>query len=137
MLDRILDLLTRIPTIMAQSRMRTRGFLDLQHMPKTDQGRETLSNSPDGLVRLAHKLAKSLTKTSSKVRKPLTYDEVINDPVHGNRWRKAIDEKLWNLDSYQTWAYTSLPVRQKVISCKWSFKVKYHLDGSIERYKGR
>ena len=30
-----------------------------------------------------------------------------------------------------------LPAKQKASSSKWVFKVNYHLDSSIERYKGR
>ena len=76
-----------------------------------------------------------MTETSSKVREPKTYDEAINDPIHGNRWREAIDEELGNLDIHQTWCYTTLPQNRKAIGCKWVFKVKYDPDGSIERYK--
>lgn len=106
MSEGILELSTRVSIIVAQSRMRTRGFLDSQHTPRTNRDGGTPDKSSNGLVRLAHKLAKSLTETSSKVRELLTYDEAINDPVHKNKWRKAIDEEFSNLDSYQTWAYT-------------------------------
>ena len=110
----------------------------LAHKPRTDQGRTSGKNPPtEGLVRPAQEFAKSVTETSSKVREPKTYDEVINDPIHGNRWREAVDEELWNLDTYQTWCYTLIPNNRKAIGCKWVFKVKYNLDGSIERYKVR
>ena len=105
--------------------------------PRTDLG-ETLGKNPtDGLVKLVQELTKSVTETSSKVREPKIYDEAINNPVYRNRWRETIDKELWNLDSHQTWIYTLLPVGQKTIGCKWVFKVKYHPDGSIERYKAR
>ena len=116
--------------------MKTRGFLDPQHKPKIDQGGGTSGKSLDGLVRPMHKLAKSLTEINNKVYKPLTYDETINDIVYGNKWREAINEEFWNLDSYQTWAYIFLSIERKAIGCNWVFKVKYYLDGSIQRYKG-
>ena len=103
--------------------------------PRIDLGGISGKNPADGLVRFAQELAKSVTETNSKMREPKTYDEAINNPVHRNRWREAIDEEFWNLNSYQTWNYTFLPARQKAISCKWVFKFKYHPDGSIERYK--
>ena len=71
------------------------------------------------------------------MQEPKTYDETINDPIHRNRWRKVVDEKLWNLDIYQTWYYIPLLNNQKAIDYNWVFKVKYNLDGSIERYKAR
>lgn len=52
-------------------------------------------------VILMCKLAKSIIKTSSKVHKPKTYNEVINNPIHGNRWYKAIHKNLENLNFYQ------------------------------------
>ena len=33
------------------------------------------------------------------------------------------------------WHVIDLPSGQKPINCKWIYKVKYHSDGSIERYK--
>ena len=104
---------------------------------RTDLGGTSSKNPANGLVRPAQELTKSMTETNSKVQEPKTYDEAINNPIHENRWREAIDEELWNLNSYQTWNYTFLPSSQKMISCKWVFKVKYHPDGSIERYKTR
>ena len=66
------------------------------HNPKsrTNLGEISGKNPADGLVRPVRELAKSVTETNSKVQEPKTYDETINDPVHGNRWRKAIDEEL-------------------------------------------
>lgn len=48
----------------------------------------------DGIVRLVYKFAKSVTETSHKVREPKTYDEAINDPIYGNRWREGINKEL-------------------------------------------
>lgn len=52
-------------------------------------------------IRLICKLAKFLTETSSKVYKPKTYDEVINNLIYRNKWYKTIDEELWKLNLYQ------------------------------------
>ena len=32
---------------------------------------------------------------------------------------------------------TSLPTHKKPIGCKWIYKIKHKVDGSIERYKAR
>lgn len=54
--------------------------------PKTDLGGTLDKNRlGDGLVRPVREFAKSVTETSSKVQEPKTYDETINDPIHGNR----------------------------------------------------
>ena len=61
--------------------------IHLPHNPKsgTDLGGTSGKNPADGLVGPTRELAKSVTKTSSKVQEPKTYDEAINDPIHGNR----------------------------------------------------
>lgn len=126
-----------VQAIVQTKRMR----IDLSHdpKPKTDLG-GTSGKNPlgDGLVNPAREFAKSVTKTSSKVREPKTYDEAINDLIHGNKWREAVGEELWNLDIHQTWCYTTLlPQDQKTIGCKQVFRVKYNSDSSIKRYKAR
>lgn len=74
--------------------MRTKDFPNLHYVPRTDQDGGITSKSPNRLVKPVYQFAKSLTETSSKVHKLLTYNEMINNLVYGNRWRKAIDKKL-------------------------------------------
>lgn len=33
-------------------------------------------------IKLIHKLAKSMTKTSSKIHKPIIYDKIIHDLIY-------------------------------------------------------
>lgn len=61
---------------------------------------------------------KLVTEINSKIQKPKTYNKIISNPIYGNNWKKTIDEELWNLDFYQTWTYTFLPVEQKPIGSK-------------------
>ena len=72
----------------------------------------------DKLGKPMQELAKSITKTSSKMREFKTYDEIINNQINKNRWQEAIDEELWNLDSYQIWNYTTLSPGRQLIGCK-------------------
>ena len=44
--------------------------------------------------------AMSITECSSKIRKPTSYNEAINDAIHGRRWREAIEEELQNLENH-------------------------------------
>ena len=41
------------------------------------------------------------------------------------------------LENDKTWEVVSLPQGQKVIGCRWVYKVRYRTDGHIERYKAR
>ena len=41
------------------------------------------------------------------------------------------------LEANHTWTLTDLPPHKTAIGCKWVYKIKHKLDGSIERYKAR
>lgn len=79
--------------------------------------------------------AMSMTESSSKIHEPQSYDEAVNDPIHGRRWREAIEDELQNLENHQTWEYDKLPPNRKAVGSKWVFKVKYQPDGSVARFK--
>lgn len=71
---------------------------------KTDLSRISGENPlRDKLVKSVYKFIKLISETNSRMREPRTYNEVINNLIHKNNWRDAIDEELWNLDFYQTW----------------------------------
>lgn len=81
--------------------------------------------------------AMSMAESTNKIYEPNTYDEAISDPIHGRRWRKVIEEELQNLEDHHTWEYEQLSHDRKAIKSKWVFKVKYHPDGSVARFKAR
>ena len=41
------------------------------------------------------------------------------------------------LESTHTWDVVTLPSGKVPIGCKWIYRIKYNLDGSVERYKVR
>lgn len=48
-----------------------------------------------------------------------------------------MNSKIQALGDNHTWSMVPPPPGQSPISCKWVFKIKYHVDGTIESYKGR
>ena len=69
-----------------QTRIRAKGAhnLLLIQRPRTDLGGTTSENPSYGLVKPRQKLAKSVPKTSSKMRESNTYNEAINNPINRN-----------------------------------------------------
>jgi len=59
--------------------------------------------------------------------------EAAKDPF----WRDTMKEEIRALEENETWTLETLPSGKKPISCKWVYRVKYSLDGSIQRYKAR
>ena len=82
-------------------------------------------------------VAMSMTETSSKIHKPKSYDKAINNSIHDRWWREVIEKELQNLKNHQTWEYNELPLGQKGIGSKLVFKVKYHPNGSVARFKAQ
>ncbi|CAL8992943.1 unnamed protein product [Prunus brigantina] len=69
----------------------------------------------------------------SKIIEPTTYAQASTDPL----WCDAMAKELQALEQNHTWSLTSLPAGKHPIGCKWVYKVKYHSNGSVERYKAR
>ena len=60
---------------------------------------------------------------------PKTYGEAIKSKqaVH---WKKVMDKETKSLYDNETWSLVSIPTNQKVIECKWIYKVKEGLTNS-------
>ena len=67
---------------------------------------------------------------------PSCYQEAIDD-TDSEKWKKAMKEEMDSLAKNNTWDVVELPEGRSVVGCKWVFKLKRKVDGSIERYKAR
>ncbi|MCH85977.1 retrovirus-related pol polyprotein from transposon TNT 1-94, partial [Trifolium medium] len=76
---------------------------------------------------------KNLCCSISSNIEPKTYNQASKLDC----WRKAMDIELQDLADNQTWIVVELPSGKVPIGCKWVYKIKYHANGSIERYKAR
>jgi hypothetical protein len=52
-------------------------------------------------------------------------------------WRLAMDEEMDALRNNDTWDLVPVFDGKKPIGCKWVFKKKIGLDGSVEKHKTR
>lgn len=76
---------------------------------------------------------KSFLSNLSTHREPTSYHEAVVDP----RWLSAMELELQALSSNNTWEIVDLPPGKVPIGNKWDYKIKYHPDGSVDRYKAR
>lgn len=67
------------------------------------------------------------------ISEPNTYDEAICN----KHWSDVIQYELTALMQTCTWNLVTSPQHKKYIACRWVFKLKLHVDGSVERYKAR
>lgn len=87
-----------------------------------------------------------VTRTRDNTRKPRTYpnhvafvvsteseprsfSEAQTDP----HWQEAMQLEIDALKKNDTWSLVPPPPNQKVIGCKWVYKIKRKADGTIER----
>lgn len=66
-------------------------------------------------------------------REPIHFTDAVQDV----QWRKATTLEIQTLENNGTWDLITLPPGQKALGCKWIYKIKYHSNGSLERFKAR
>ena len=67
---------------------------------------------------------------------PLNYDEAINGS-DSRKWREAMDSEIQSMYTNRVWNLVNIPEGKTPIGCKWIFKKKIGVDGSVETYKAR
>ena len=65
------------------------------------------------------------------VHEPETFSEAAKDL----RWIEAMNKEIQALCKNETWDLVPTSPRKKAIGCRWIYEVKYHADGSVNRYK--
>ncbi|KAJ1695555.1 hypothetical protein LUZ63_012253 [Rhynchospora breviuscula] len=71
--------------------------------------------------------------TASTVLEPTCFSQANQHP----EWRSAMAKEIDALALNQTWTLVPPPTDQRVVGCKWVYKLKRHSDGTIERHKAR
>nr|GFA40559.1 retrovirus-related Pol polyprotein from transposon TNT 1-94 [Tanacetum cinerariifolium] len=68
---------------------------------------------------------------------PLTYQESVSCE-DSSKWKAAMEEEMDSLRKNKTWELVDHPAGQKLMSCKWLFKIKEMIEGVQKpRYKAR
>lgn len=64
---------------------------------------------------------------------PKSVAQALQDPL----WRKAMEDELRSQHELGTWSLVAQDGTKNLVKCKWIFRIKYHKNGSIEKYKAR
>jgi hypothetical protein len=69
----------------------------------------------------------------SETHDPETYVEASSHPD----WGTSTNEEYRSLMENDTWNPVPLPKGRKLVICKWVYRTKHALEGSVERHKDR
>jgi len=61
----------------------------------------------------------------------------FQEAAKNEKWIKAMNEEIKMIEKNRTWELVEKRHDKDVIGLKWVYKVKYHEDGSIQKYKAR
>ncbi len=67
---------------------------------------------------------------------PVTYEQAMSSPDHV-KWLEAMNDELLSLKKNSTYDLVKLPYGKRCISCRWVFRIKKNVDGSIDKFKAR
>jgi hypothetical protein len=90
-----------------------------------------------------------ITRTRDNTRKPRQFPDHITylstapeiEPLSFaqantySHWRQAMATEIDALARNETWTLVPPPSNQNIIGCKWAYKIKHNVNGSIARYK--
>ena len=62
---------------------------------------------------------------------------IVNKALIDPKWRQAMNDEFNALVWNGTWEIVSSTFMQNLVGCKWVFRIKQLLDGSVDRYKAR
>ncbi|KAL4581705.1 hypothetical protein LXL04_006232 [Taraxacum kok-saghyz] len=89
-----------------------------------------------------------VTRTQTNSLKPKTFTSTLSssDPIESSTFKQAVTSPCWQeamkceydaLMKNKTWKLVPCPSNVNVVGCKWIYRIKRKLDGSIDRYKAR
>ena len=67
---------------------------------------------------------------------PITFEETMKSQ-DSTFWKEAINDEMDSIMGNQTRILVDLPPGSKPIGCKWIFKKKMKVDGTIDQFKAR
>jgi hypothetical protein len=63
--------------------------------------------------------------------------QTLHEALHDKNWKCAMDEEFFALMKNETWHLVLAYQAQNIVDYKWVYKIKWKVDGTIDRYKAR
>nr|GEU45217.1 zinc finger, CCHC-type [Tanacetum cinerariifolium] len=76
------------------------------------------------------------SKAYSIEEDPRTYNEAMQS-WNATFWKEVIDDEIGSIMEYNTWVLSDLPPGCKPLGCKWIFKRKIKVNGTIDKFIAR
>lgn len=70
------------------------------------------------------------------IGEPINYEDVLISPDK-EKWLQAMKDEMQSLKKNNTYELVYPPKGTRVIGCRWVYRIKRNLDGSVDRYKAR
>lgn len=115
------------------------------HTPDDHRALPNNENSIIGMRRVSQRINKGIPPRRlademyvavHEVKEPRSYNEAISCKDK-DKWIAAMHEEMKSLKTNNTWEITNFPDDRRAIGCKWVFKAKTNIDGTVQRYKAR
>lgn len=81
-----------------------------------------------------------VTRAKDGIFKPKVYithtvPKSIKHAMSDENWAAAMKSEYQALLSNNTWTLVSLPPNKSITGCKWVFRIKENIDGSVKKFK--
>ncbi|GJU60648.1 zinc finger, CCHC-type containing protein, partial [Tanacetum coccineum] len=73
-------------------------------------------------------------RVTDEIDDPKTFDEAMKSQDVAF-WKEAIDDEMDSIMGNNTWVLTDLPPGCGPLGCKWIFKRKLRVDGTVEKFR--
>ncbi|KAL3571039.1 hypothetical protein D5086_028288 [Populus alba] len=93
----------------------------------------TLRPRPPKQAHLSVSQSPAIVSSTSPEHEPLMY----KDASQHLAWQQAMQDEIRALQSNGTWTLVPYYSSMNVVGSPWVYKIKRHVDGSIDRYKAR
>ena len=100
-------------------------------------GRVSIPYSSAQCLRFDPSDSGNLARTNiAQIQEPTSAEDALTGEDSEN-WKTAMNSEINTLLQNGTWDVTKLTAGRKSVGCRWSFKMKYNVDGTVEKCKAR